>query len=93
MVYSAASFLILLIATAVTMDAEVYGVSIWRSHPESSFGFDVFLLIDELRDLPRLPMKARMCTEALFMARKLTVFHSCFTIQPLSERTTIVLRC
>jgi hypothetical protein len=26
-------FLILLIATAVTMDAEAYGVSIWRSHP------------------------------------------------------------
>jgi hypothetical protein len=78
MVYSAASFLILLIATAVTMVAEVYGVPT----PESSFGFDVFLLIDELRDLPRLPV-----------ARKLAVFHSCFTIQPLSERTTIVLRC
>lgn len=69
--------------------ALVYGVPT----PESSFGFDVFLLIDEPRDLPRLPIKARMCTEALFMARKLAVFHSCFTIQPLSERTTIVLRC
>jgi hypothetical protein len=39
MVYGAASFLILLIATAVTMDAEVYGVSTPRAASASTYFF------------------------------------------------------